>query len=246
MKQTKLYKYSKCEPISLTLHPGKYLLEVWGGSSLVARGGYASGVLSIISETNAFLHIGSRSRSNDGFNEGGCNGGGSGFSDSGAGATDIRVVEDTVFHRIIVAGGAGGSAGPEPCGGGESGGFLNRVGRGMPGTQNKPGEACVDNQFKCNPGNFGYGGNQTVKYGSGGGGGWYGGASGSEGMNAWISAGGGSGYVLTETSEKPDFYALKTARQFFLKDAKMKSGDSSVPSPEDSSKEENYEGDGCI
>ena len=40
---------------------------------------------------------------------GGYNGGGDGFFSSGGGYTDIRAIEDTLFHRILVAGGGGAS-----------------------------------------------------------------------------------------------------------------------------------------
>ena len=101
------------------------------GRSVPGAGGYSKGKLRLQNQTKGFLHLGGR-----GFYEtnttkkscrddttlctdtsiflpGGYNGGGRGFGSaygiSGAGATDLRMIKNDFFHRILVAGGGGSS-----------------------------------------------------------------------------------------------------------------------------------------
>ena len=228
MPQTITFEFTKCESIPLKLDKGVYKLEAWGAGALDNGGGYASGILKLHSQTKFFLHLGSRGTFKNSFNEGGCNGGGNATNNvSGGGATDIRAIDDTLYHRILVAGGAGGSlANDTTFGGGESGGFSNNPGRGMPGTQTEPGKKCVSGNFICNPGGFGYGASgiqENSRGGGAGGGGWYGGASGSfdEETHNPLAGAGGSGYILTSTSTKPKDYQLTTMKQLFLTNGKF-------------------------
>jgi len=129
------------------------------------------------------------------------------ISGQGAGATDIRVLSNDIYHRIIVAGGAGGAgsatvtlplAGSHIRGGGTNGGNGSSTAAGA--TQNGT-NAWLNNQ----PGGFGLGGGvMTSQNGarSSGGGGWFGGR-----MNTGTASGeGGSGYVLLANTAKPEGY----------------------------------------
>ena len=123
-------QYSQEGLYSVTLEPGKYLLEVWGasGGSLSGapggKGGYATGVYETLEEVTAYIAVGG---TNSGLT-GGYNGGGDGkegtisgssggvaftatiYSCGGGGSTDIRIGSSGVGSRIIAAGGgAGGS-----------------------------------------------------------------------------------------------------------------------------------------
>ncbi len=89
---------------------GTYLLEVWGarGSSDTyaiygGQGGYASGRLMLNAGETLYIYAGGTGSEN------GFNGGGSGRLDyhKGGGATDIRLGTDSLYARIIVAGGGG-------------------------------------------------------------------------------------------------------------------------------------------
>ena len=146
---------------------------------------------------------------------GGFNGGGNGFNrhyksiytygQGGGGGSDIRIGTDSLYARVIVAGGGGGSASVDAkttkCGGGLSG-SSPRSGYGA--TQTTGGSSG-------NKGTFGQGANTTTsstnyKYGSGGGGGgWYGGAAANSASDSSADTyrgrnGGGSGYVYTEST----------------------------------------------
>lgn len=219
----KVYKFNyKAEGQSVTLPPGKYKLECWGASggviadltSLRNKGGYASGELTLKREKTLYIYTGQYG-GDTGINSILCsfNGGGSGSIVHGGGATDIRLVgsgstwnySPGYYSRIIVAGGAGGIVigYSDGNGGGEKGDNGNgRNNSFSPGaTQYDAGRG----NSSSSDGNFGLASgfsNQTV----GGGGGWFGGASGSKTSSIAINAGGGSGYVLTKDSYRPKQY----------------------------------------
>ncbi|EAY04795.1 PE-PGRS protein, putative [Trichomonas vaginalis G3] len=211
-------------------------------------GGYSKGILTLKNETRGFLYIGGKGTAikTSGKQMGGFNGGGyryyydyNYYGAGGGGASDIRLEKDSFTTRIIVAGGGGGSghgtsADPSASetthnGGGSGGGYKGGDGTLRPsstsvaygGTQINPGDGeKYDYRSKAI---FGNGGSYTCTScstpGSGGGGGWYGGAA--SGCCGY-SAAGGSGYVLTSTSYKPNEYVYK--REYFLMKASMKSG----------------------
>ena len=116
----KEFPYKECKAEELELDKGEYLLEVWGASggtynpskALGGAGGYARGKLTVKEKTKVFVHVGSQgSNTSRGEGSQGCNGGGySGSSSgkSGGGATDIRLNNDSLYARIIVAGGRAG------------------------------------------------------------------------------------------------------------------------------------------
>lgn len=180
----------------------------------------------------------------DGEQKGGYNGGGNGqkrtsgyqtYGAGGGGATDIRIIGDSFNDRIIVAGGGGGSGhGSGETGqnsysynnkGGSGGGIEGGIGTVNndwiiwtaynPSTQHNVGKGSR-RDYRTDPG-FGYGGNNTYIGSSnaaaaGGGGGWFGGdAAGALGF----SGAGGSGYVLTSSSNKPQGYRTFSPDYYF-------------------------------
>ena len=212
-----LFEYTECTVTTMLLTPGFYQFEVWGASANMTKGlgGYSSGFLRLRKPLQVFIHLGGMGSWGEETQLGGCNGGGAARTEgnnvsSGGGGTDIRAYQDTLYHRFIVAGGGGGGDGTY-YGGGVKGGENTGYGRGHAGNQTHPGIGCIESDI-CDNGSFGYGGNATntnVTVGGGGGGGWYGGASGSiTDEGGWSGAGGGSGYVLNESSYKPENYAL--------------------------------------
>ena len=236
-----------------TLYPGTYRLKCAGGQGSnrtrinnAKRGGYAEGVLNNPSTTRAFAYVGGsglyaasyqnasyvqRTHPTHCFNGGGKP---SSYGDyrpgaeAAGGGTDIRIGEDSLYARVIVAGGAGGCGKPDGfggAGGGESGELYYNGGygdNGGPGTQTAAGTNSGDRG-----GGFGYGGNGATwngGYGGAGGGGWYGGSgTGPDGSGDDDKGGsGGSGYVLTETSYKPDGYLLN--ENYYLTNTQLTTG----------------------
>ena len=203
------YKGSRQEVL---LMPGKWKLEVWGAqggqggpSNMGGKGGYSSGIITLTSSTNIYVYVGGQgggsttTSASSGNRYGGFNGGGNSYQSGtpragGGGATDIRIGTDSLYARVIVAGGGGGNlyysgntytAG---AGGGTSGtGSPNNSGySGSGGSQFTAGTGEMTGSFGKGAGPNGIGGTTIC----GGGGGWYGGGAGN-------AAGGGSGWVYT-------------------------------------------------
>ena len=213
---------------------GKYQVDVYGAqgghgnyypSKRGGHGGHMGGIVDVLKEVRAYVYVGGKGTTGG---DGGFNGGGKvplgGISGSGGGASDLRVISDDLYHRIIVAGGGGGSeydslGDPvDSAGGGLEGGcghgddYNDKCGA-IGGSQNLGGSGYEQ-------GNFGYGGNvSSVSNGGGGGGGWYGGGSG----NYENDGAGGSGYVLTQNSFKPQGYFEEWGR-FLFNNITMESG----------------------
>ena len=261
---------------SMSLPKGIYKLEAWGSASGTFRessgwsggsgsgtGGYAIGVLTAASPLTVFLRPGGV----------GWNGGydkyygyatGEYWVGSGGGS-DIRLLQDTLYHRVLVAGGGGhpGSIPPGGGGGGSSG--TGGSGRnGGPGTQTSGGATgpghSLDNHWYKN-GGFGYGGswhsNYDIYTGMGGGG-WYGGGAGGysvgtspigTALDIYYPGGGGSGFVLTSATagNVPSGYALGSA--YYLTDASTKTGKDAgdpIAEPDGTTAEAGHLGDGYI
>lgn len=241
------FNYSgKVQP--LTLPKGKYRLEVWGAqggsysSYYGGAGGYSTGILNLQEETNLFIYVGNQPASvssTTAVSTGGFNGGGNGqnrtysgtttYGQAGGGATDIRINQDSLNARVIVAGGGGGSASVNALttkyGGGETGG--------------SPTAAYAGKQTAAGTnGSFGKGGAATTsktnyKYGSGGGGGgWYGGGAYNDADDNTTAFrnynGGGSGYVYTEATAKNYPNCLLNST-YYLQDAQTIAGNSTIP-----------------
>jgi hypothetical protein len=202
-----------CSPINITLSQGFYILETWGAAGgngksnePGGKGGYARGILKVLSSTKFFLFIGGKGESGITNRDaiGGFNGGGNGKigpdrypHGSGGGSTDFRTSVD-IESRILVAGGGGGAGGDVQGGafGGFGGGLVAGDGTGrFPGkgaTVNRNGIGSSVSNLNITNGTLLYGGNGINgpnSSGTGGGGGYYGGGG------AYCSAsGGGSGY----------------------------------------------------
>ena len=229
-----------------TLKAGTHKLEVWGAqgggiqndSSLDTAnggmGGYSYGTLTLTSNTNVFIYVGGMGKSiGSGLAEGGFNGGGAAYGSStgepangGGGASDIRINEDSLYSRVIVAGGGGGGgedSGDNPgYGGGTSGGASS--GMSTLATQTSTGTGGV----------FGFGAN-TPNDGGGGGGGWYGGGTtnGSQTIPTSNSGSdtsggaGGSGYVYTSSTASNYPSGVKLNSSYYLTNASTVAGNQS-------------------
>lgn len=241
---------------SFTLYQGTYRIRCNGGSgshraktSSAARGGYTEGVLNVSDITTAYAYVGGSgiyaASTKDAsyiqtthptlcFNGGGKPSGYDTLAHGGeaaGGGTDLRIGTDSLFARVIVAGGAGGSGsfashggiGGGLQGGEAEGGLFSSTEYYGPGTQTNAGAGSNVSIS----GGFGYGGNGASRYngfGGAGGGGWYGGS----GVNPDTSqdddkgGAGGSGYVLTSESFKPTGYLLD--ENSYLTETQMVSG----------------------
>ena len=197
---------------------GYYNLEVWGAQGgnynttyVGGLGGYSKGIVHLEKGTTLYVCVGGQPQTVTTAKTavpGGFNGGGNGFNrdysstytygQAGGGATDIRIGQNSLYARVIVAGGGSGSNNRTS---GYAGGGLSGISgqSGYAGTQTSAGTG----------GSFGQGGSASTsgssyKYGpSGGGGGFYGGgaiSSYSDDTNYDKYSGGGSGYVYTTTT----------------------------------------------
>ena len=233
-----------------TLIPGTYKLECWGAQggncywSSVERpgslGGYSSGILKITSKTNLFCYVGGAGerRTIVSMGGGGFNGGGHAYSytssnpsGAGGGGSDIRIGTDSLYSRVIVAGGGGGAgydnSGNYGYGGGTVGGTQtvnsNSERQANGGSQTNGG---INKSGYTTSGAFGVGGNGTQQWTSGGGGGWYGGAG------CYCDyAGGGSGYVYTSSTAKNYPSGCLLNSSYYLSNAQTIAGNQSFPSP---------------
>lgn len=258
------YKGSKQ---AITLVKGTYTLEVWGAqggyrnsSSYSGNGGYAKGTLTLTTDTQAYVYSGGQGGGSTSatsiVNDGGFNGGGKryGFK-GGGGASDIRLLQDSLYARVIVAGG-GGSCGATDkhgmYGGGTNGGSsTENFGTGGYGGTQTGNTWIITTQSSSATSNsdayagFGFGGNGVYRssgYGGAGGGGWYGGSgaypdgSGDDDRGG----GGGSGFVWTG-SNAPSGYLLNST--YYLTSTSLVGGNSAFTSPTGSS-ETGHTGDG--
>lgn len=242
-----------------TIPPGTYIFKcwgAWGGARYVynttsTRPGYAEGKFVSTSGNNLYINVGGSSISDSlvsseivrSFAPDLCfNGGGQPLDigkkmtgHGGGGASDIRVDSNSLYSRIIVAGGTGGGnqEGVRPGSGGGTSGAFGDGNRGIcpgPGTQtNSP----ISVMTPVVNGGFGYGGNcaryDAGRTGGSGGGGWYGG-SGSVPVDPYTTnrAGcGGSGFVYTSESTVPPDYLLDET--YYLTDTTLTTGGSNLP-----------------
>lgn len=235
-----------------TLAPGTYKLECWGGqggtysSHIGGYGGYSKGTITLTEATTVYISVGGAGSSSS--TAAGFNGGGTGisFGRGGGGATDVRIGQNSLYSRVIVAGGGGGAgvtstnANPCGCGGGEYGGdgyYNNTTGSYTTGQNRSGGSASqTAGGITWSTGTqatFGQGGNASGYSCGGGGGGWYGGGgaydSDSDSDGCW--GGGGSGYVYTSSTAKnyPNGCLLNSTH--YLTNAQTIAGDTSFTSP---------------
>lgn len=237
---------------SKTLKPGTYTLECWGGqggtysSYIGGYGGYSKGTITLAKTTTVYVSVGGAGSSSS--TTAGFNGGGTGISSGrgGGGATDVRIGQNSLYSRVIVAGGGGGAgvtsanANPCGCGGGEYGGdgyYNDTTGSYTIGQNRCGGSASQTAGGKTwntsTQAIFGQGGNASGYSCGGGGGGWYGGGGAydndSDSDGRW--GGGGSGYVYTSAtaSNYPSGCLLNSTH--YLTNAKTIAGNKSFKSP---------------
>ena len=258
---------------SVILPKGQYQLECWGaqggnGTNNTSwpggKGGYSKGIITLNKKTNLYLYTGGQGlngttyNSNGATTAGGFNGGGSATSinsrGSGGGGTDIRIAVDSLYARVLVAGGGSGSSGYTSlagfAGGGISGKTYNNQDSsnggswyGGGGSQTQGGAANTSYSNYTTAGSFGQGGNynsgSNTYYGSGGGGGWYGGGG------AIGVGGGGSGYMYTSSSASyyPSGCLLNSS--YYLTNATILAGNAAFISPTGTS-ETGHAGNGYI
>lgn len=235
-----------------TLKPGTYTIECWGGqggtysSYIGGYGGYSKGTITLTEATTVYISVGGAGSSSS--TAAGFNGGGTGISSGrgGGGATDVRIGQNSLYSRVIVAGGGGGAgvtsanANPCGCGGGEYGGdgyYNNTTGSYTTGQNRSGGSASqTAGGITWSTGTqatFGQGGNASGYSCGGGGGGWYGGGGAydndSDSDGRW--GGGGSGYVYTSSTAKnyPNGCLLNSTH--YLTNAQTIAGNTSFTSP---------------
>ena len=241
-----------CDTYSIP-NAGYYKLETWGaqgGGDLTwaGHGGYSAGTVYLSAGTTLYICVGEAGKGGTGNGnvlEGGFNGGGNtypeldGNNGSGGGATDVRIGSNSLYARVIVAGGGGGAVGAptgvqKGHGGGIAGiGGTNTYGGGCTalggtgsagGTGSQCGGPSASNAgFN---GSFGQGGNGQSggNYNrAGGGGGWYGGGS------TFIMGGGGSGFVYSASTSgnTPGGYLLNSA--YYMSNTASVDGGNQVP-----------------
>lgn len=241
---------------SKTLKPGTYTIECWGGQGgtysgcIGGYGGYSKGTITLTKTTTVYISVGGAGSSSS--TAAGFNGGGTGISSGrgGGGATDVRIGQNSLYSRVIVAGGGGGAgvtsanANPCGCGGGEYGGdgYYNDTTGSYTIGQNRCGGSASQTAggktwSTSTQATFGQGGNASGYSCGGGGGGWYGGGGAydndSDSDGRW--GGGGSGYVYTSSTAKnyPNGCLLNSTH--YLTNAQTIAGDTSFTSPTGSS-----------
>lgn len=149
-------------------------------------------------------------------------------SGGGGGASDIRIGQDSLYARVIVAGGGGATSwGPTSETGDAGGGTSSAAGTNSPGLSTQ------------NSGNtFGIGGNcytsgSSYNINGAGGGGWYGGkvSTSSYASVSKCHGGGGSGYVYTSStaSNYPSGCLLNSS--YYLTNAQTIAGNTAFTSP---------------
>lgn len=256
---------------TITLGKGVYKLEVWGAEggyrssqSYSGKGGYSVGTITLTDKaTTLYVYSGGSGRSgvkSGSVYSGGFNGGGYRYNYyGGGGGSDIRVGTDSLYARVIVAGG-GGSDGATSrngmYGGGTSGGAAtqNYGSYGYGGTQTghtttitMPTTQATTNGTSVSyyGGGFGFGGFGVYRssgYGGAGGGGWYGGcgaypdSSGDDDRGG----GGGSGYIYTSSTASNYPSGCLLTSKYYLSNASMKAGNTSFTSPTGTSETGHY------
>ena len=242
---------------SIELPTGKYILEVWGGSSsdgyTFINAGYATGELNLNDSTELYLYVGSSIDANvqslvSDYWAGGWNGGGTRIkgsrwndSGSGGGATDICLVSSNMnidsYGRYIRSREsylsrlivAGGSGGVRDENSPYAkGGYCPS--RGLYSEYSAGGMTSPGSVTDfCITGDFGYGAtsNQTYDDYSAGGGGWYGG-----GIYSETLGGGGSSFAWCEDLAEfvPDDWNLSNS--YYLSNVDFKFGEDSLTEPD--------------
>lgn len=252
---------------SVILPKGIYKLECWGAqggyrssATYGGKGGYSVGTITLDEETEFFVYVGGSG--NTGKTAGGFNGGGlRNTYNGGGGATDIRIGQDNLLARVIVAGGGGSDGATNKTGmygGGENGGSTteNYGSGGFGGTQTGVSSSSWQTTSQSTSttsqsgayAGFGFGGNGIYRssgYGGAGGGGWYGGSGSYPDSSGDDDRGGagGSGYIYTTNTAGNYPTGCLLTSKYYLEDAQAIAGNASMPST-DGSTETGHSGDG--
>lgn len=261
VKTGEILNYSYSESVQyITLPAGQYKLECWGAQGgtyfnyIGGYGGYSIGTITLAQKTDVYIYVGGAGSSSS--IDSGFNGGGTGISNGrgGGGASDIRIGQDSLYARVIVAGGGGGAgvavgnANPAGCGGGLYGGdgyYNNTTGSYLTGYFRSGGGASQTTGGKAwsttatgTAGSFGQGGNASGYSCGGGGGGWYGGggAYDNDSDSDGRYGGGGSGYVYTSSTASNYPSGCLLNESYYLTDASTTAGDKNFTSPNEGSK----------
>ena len=254
---------------SIALPKGQYRLECWGAqggyrnsTNYGGKGGYSAGTIVLTEKTLIYLYSGGAG--NTGKTAGGFNGGGKRQSyNGGGGGSDIRIGTDSLYARVIVAGGGGSDGNPSKTGmygGGTTGGSTTQSygTGGYGGTQTGVSSSSWQTTSQSTStttqagayAGFGFGGNGIARdlgYGGAGGGGWYGGSgaypdgSGDDDRGG----GGGSGYIYTASSASYYPSGCLLNSQYYLENATTLAGNTAFTSPTGAS-ETGHTGDGYI
>lgn len=265
---------------------GYYYLQVWGaqGGSYneeVApggKGGYSKGYIYLNAGDVLYINTGGKggygtSNSSTSSSSGGVNGGGdAGYrGGGGGGGTDIRINQNDLYARVIVAGGGGGSAYQSStvyalggaAGGitGSDGAYYNSTysyynGKGGTQTSGGVGGTSESSEYYGNAGTFGVGGSiksrykSTSTYSNGaGGGGWYGGGAAGhyngETTNRYAGGGGGSGYVYTAATASNYPSGCLLNESYYMTNASTHAGNTAFESPTGTT-ETGHEGNGYV
>lgn len=234
------YAYSFTGDVQVFTAPksGTYRLEVWGAQGGYrtteangGKGGYSAGNISLNRGDILYVYVGGSGA------DGGYNGGGAKQTyPGGGGATDIRT-SDSLYSRIIVAGG-GGSDGAANKPGGYAGGLTGQTRTESYGSGGEGGTQTAGGNHRSQfgiGGNGGYdsGGSGGGGFGGAGGGGWYGGG----GVDPDRSdddrgGGGGSGYAYTAdtASNYPSGCLLNSS--YYLTNTLVLGGNEGFDSPD--------------
>lgn len=259
---------------TVTLPKGKYKLECWGAqggyrssSDYGGKGGYSTGILTLTNKTTLYVYAGGAGNTvpsaTNYIYPGGFNGGGYRYNyKGGGGASDIRIATDSLYARVIVAGGGGSDGATNKkgmYGGGTAGGDATEnfgsYGHGGTQTGHTTSVSIPSSQYteftnttNKYQGGFGFGGfgcYSNSGYGGAGGGGWYGGCGSVPDVSGDDDrgGGGGSGYVYTSStaSNYPSGCLLNSS--YYLTDASTIAGNTSFTAPNGAS-ETGHSGNG--
>jgi len=242
--------------VSHDLPAGKYKLKVWGGdggsrarTSHCVKGGYSEGMINTQNDHEIYVYTGGSGgpRADIGYSDTFANAmaianlpslkfnGGKSMQNrtriisSSGGGTDIRFDVDDLYHRVIVAGGAGSEGmvgGYGGVGGGETGGQPATTNQG---NNSGPGTQSTGYAFGEGEASVGY----SSAYPGSGGGGWYGGYATVRTSNYdWQRGGaGGSGFTLTANTpitDIPSGYACNE-EEYYLTETTTVQGGNDLP-----------------
>lgn len=260
---TKPFEYTNAAQPFDVIVTGYYKFEVWGAEggyrssqSYSGKGGYSAGTIKLNAGDKLYVYTGGQggattcSTKTSSICAGGFNGGGYRYNyPGGGGASDIRINEDSLLARVIVAGGGGSDGATTKIGmygGGTSGGAATQSygSYGYGGTQTGFTTTVtalttqpITNSSSNYPGGFGFGGfgvHQSSGYAGAGGGGWYGGCgsvpdgSGDDDRGG----GGGSGFVYTgQNVTVPSGSTYKITSQYAMTSTTLAAGNTSFTSP---------------